>query len=40
MEQTELLRRARKHQEGARKIQKIFLDIDKEGKSIPEDGDM
>ena len=39
MEQTELLRRARKHQE-ARKIRKIFLDIDKEGKSIPTDGEM
>ena len=39
MEQTELLRRARKHQE-ARKIRKIFLDIDKEGKSIPADGEM
>ena len=36
MEQTELLRRARKHQEEARKI---FLDIDKEGKSIPADSD-
>ena len=40
MEQTELLRRARKHQEEARKIRKIFLDIDKEGKSIPADGEM
>ena len=40
MEQTELLRRARKHQEEARKIQKIFLDIDKEEKSIPADGEM
>ena len=37
MEQTDLLRRARKHQEEARKI---FLDIDKEGKSIPTDGEM
>ena len=40
MEQTELLGRARKHQEEARKIRKIFLDIDKEGKSIPADGEM
>ena len=40
MEQTDLLRRARKHQEEARKIRKIFLDIDKEGKSIPADGEM
>ena len=40
MEQTELLRRARKHQEEARKIRKIFLDIDKEGKSIAADGEM
>ena len=40
MEQTELLRRARKHQEEARKIRKIFLDIDKKGKSIPADGEM
>ena len=40
MEQTELLIRARKHQEEARKIRKIFLDIDKEGKSIPADGEM
>ena len=40
MEQTELLRRARKHQEEARKIRKIFLDIDKEGKSILADGEM
>ena len=40
MEQTELLRRARKHQEEARKIRKIFFDIDKEGKSIPADGEM
>ena len=39
-EQTELLRRARKHQEEARKMQKIFLDIDKEGKSIPSDNEM
>ena len=37
MEQTELLRRARKHQEEARKMQKIFLDID---KIIPADGEM
>ena len=40
MEQTELLRRARKHQEEARKIRKILLDIDKEGKSIPADSEM
>ena len=40
MEQTELLRHARKHQEEARKIQKIFLNIDKEGKSLPTDGEM
>ena len=40
MEQTELLGRARKHQKEARKIRKIFLDIDKEGKSIPSDGEM
>ena len=40
MEQTDLLRRARKHQEEARKIRKIFLNIDKEGKSIPADGEM
>ena len=40
MEQTDLLRRARKHQDEARKIRKIFLDIDKEGKSIPADGEM
>ena len=40
MEQTALLRRARKHPEEARKIRKIFLDIDKEGKSIPADGEM
>ena len=40
MEQTELLRRARKHQEEARKIRRIFLDIDKEGKSITTDGEM
>ena len=30
----------KKHQEEARKIRKIFLDIDKEGKSIPTDGEM
>ena len=35
-----MLGRARKHQEEARKIRKIFLDIDKEGKSIPADGEM
>ena len=40
MEQTELLRRARKHQDESRKIRKIFLDIDKEGKSIPADDEM
>ena len=39
LEQLKLLGRARKHQE-ARKIRKIFLDIDKEGKSIPSDGEM
>ena len=40
LEQSKLLGRARKHQEEARKIRKIFLDIDKEGKSIPADGEM
>ena len=40
LEQSKLLRRARKHQEQARKIRKIFLDIDKEGKSILSDGEM
>ena len=40
MEQTELLWRARKHQDQARKIRKIFLDIDKEGKSISADSEM
>ena len=40
MEQTELLGRARKHQEEARKIQKIFKDIAKKGNSIPSDGEM
>ena len=40
VEQTALLRRARNHPEEARKIRKIFLDIDKEGKSIPADGEM
>ena len=40
VEQTELLGRARKHQEQARKIRKIFLDIDKEGKSTLSDGEM
>ena len=40
MEQTELLGRARKHQEEARKIRKIFKDIAKEGNSIPSDGEM
>ena len=35
LEQSKLLGRARKHQEEARKIRKIFLNIDKEGKSIP-----
>ena len=40
MEQTKLLGHARKHQEEARKIRKIFLDIDKEGKSIPANGEM
>ena len=40
LEQSMLLGRARKHQEEARKIRKIFLDIDKEGKSIPADGEM
>ena len=40
LKQSELLGRARKHQEEARKIQKIFFDIDKEGKSIPSDGEM
>ena len=40
IEQTDLLKRARKHQEEARKIRKIFLDIDKEGKSIPADGEI
>ena len=38
-EQTKLLGRARKHQE-ARKIQKIFKDITKEGNSIPSDSEM
>ena len=38
--QSKLLGRARKHQEEARKIRKIFIDIDKEGKSIPSDGEM
>ena len=40
LEQSKLLGCARKHQEEARKIRKIFLDIDKEGKSIPADGEM
>ena len=40
LEQSKLLRCARKHQEQARKIHKIFLDIDKEGKSILSDGEM
>ena len=38
LKQSELLGRARKHQEEARKIQKIFKDIAKEGNSIPSDG--
>ena len=37
LKQSELLGRARKHQEEARKI---FNDIDKEGNSIPSDGEM
>ena len=40
LEQSKLLMRARKHQEQARKIHKIFLDIDKEEKSILSDGEM
>ena len=40
LEQTELLGSARKHQEEARKIGKIFKDIAKEGNSIPSDGEM
>ena len=40
MEKTELLNRARVHQEEARKIRKIFKDIAKEGNSIPSDGEM
>ena len=40
LEQSKLLERARKHQEQARKIRKIFNDIDKEGKSILSDGEM
>ena len=40
MEQTDLLRRAKKHQEEARKIGKIFFNIDTEEKSIPADGEM
>ena len=40
LEQSKLLGRARKHQEEARKIRKIFLDIDKEGKSILTDGEL
>ena len=40
MKQSKLLGRARKHQEEARKIRKIFKDTAKEGKSIPTDGEM
>ena len=40
LEQTELLARARKHQEEARKIRKIFKDIAKQGNSMPSNGEM
>ena len=40
LKQSELLGRARKHQEEARKIRKIFKDIAKKGDSIPSDGEM
>ena len=40
LEQSKLLGHARQHQEEARKIRKIFNDIDKEGKSILSDGEM
>ena len=40
LEQSEVLGRARKHQEEARKIRKIFKDIAKEGNSILSDGEM
>ena len=40
LEQSELLGHARKHKEEAKKIQKIFKDIIKEGDSIPSDGEM
>ena len=40
LEQTELLGRARIHQEEARKIRKIFKDIAKEGNSALPDGGM
>ena len=40
LEQSELLGRARKHQEEARKIRKIFKDIAKEGNSIPSDDEI
>ena len=39
LKQSELLGRARKHQEEARKIRKIFKDIAKKGNSIPSDGE-
>ena len=40
LEQSELLGHARKHQEEARKIRKIFKGIAKEGNSIPSDGEI
>ena len=40
LKQTELLRRARKHQEKARKIKKVFKEIVKQGNSMPSDGEM
>ena len=40
LEQMELLGRARKHQEEAKKIQKVFKEIAKQGNSMPSDGGM
>ena len=40
LKQMELLGRARKHQEEARKIQKIFNGIAEEGNSVPSDDEM